>query len=248
MAFDALNIGVSGLNAYQSWIDMLSNNIANTATVGFKGQRMTFADQFYQQVQSPSGPTQSRGGVNPQDFGLGVKVNTVDTQFAQGGQDTTGINTDMMISGDGFFILRNVDGSSSPTYTRDGAFSLNSNGLLYDPASGLAVQGYTADKTGKITQTGTPADINIPIGLTEQATATGAGVKEGPALNDQVFDMSIGGNLDQTQWSQQFLNQVGASINPGTTKTVSTTVYDSLGNAHQLTLTYTPDAQGANKA
>jgi flagellar hook protein FlgE len=247
MAFDALNIGVSGLNAYQSWIDMLSNNIANTATVGFKGQRMTFADQFYQQVQGPSGPTQTNGGTNPEDFGLGVKVNTVDTQFAQGGLETTGVNTDLALNGDGFFILRNANGTGTPTYTRDGAFSLNSNGLLYDPASGLAVQGYMANQSGQITQTGTPAAINIPIGLQEQATATGAGVKVGPNINDQVFDMSMGGNLDQTQWQQAFLDQVNGTA-AATTKTISTTIYDSLGNAHQATITYTPDAQGAKAA
>ncbi|MBV8637073.1 MAG: flagellar hook-basal body complex protein [Candidatus Eremiobacteraeota bacterium] len=247
MAFDALNIGVSGLNAYQSWIDMLSNNIANTATVGFKGQRMTFADQFYQQVQAGTGPSQSQGGTDPQDFGLGVKVNTVDTQFAQGGEDTTGVNTDMMISGDGFFVLRPPDGSGTPTYTRDGAFSLNSNGMLYDPASGLAVQGYMANSSGQITQTGTPADINIPIGLTEQATATGQGVKVGPNSSDQVFDMSMGGNLDQTQWQQAFLDQVNGT-QTATSKTISTTIYDSLGNAHQATITYTPDAVNAKAA
>ncbi|MDE2482103.1 MAG: flagellar hook-basal body complex protein [bacterium] len=248
MAFDSLFTGITGLNAYQSWIDMLSNNIANTATVGFKGQRMTFADLFYQQTGYPSGPSQTRGGINPIDQGLGVKVNTVDTQFAQGGLETTGINTDLAVNGDGFFVLRNVDGSSSPVYTRDGAFSLNSNGLLYDPASGLAVQGYTANQNGIITATGNPGDITIPIGLQEQATATGAGVKVGPNSTDKVFDMSLGGNLDQTQWSQQFLNAVGASANGGQTYTISTTLYDSLGNAHQATLTYSPDASGSTAA
>ncbi len=248
MAFDSLFTGITGLNAYQSWIDMLSNNIANTATTGFKGQRMTFADMFYQQTGAPSGPTQTRGGVNPIDDGLGVKVNTVDTQFAQGGLETTGINTDLAINGDGFFILRNSDGSSQPVYTRDGAFSLNSNGLLYDPASGLAVQGYMADQNGQITQTGSPGDITVPIGLSEQATATGSGVKTGPNANDKAFDVSLGGNLDQTQWSEQFLNQIGASINPGTAKTISTTIYDSLGNAHQASITYTPDATGSTAA
>ncbi len=248
MAFDSLFTGISGLNAYQSWIDMLSNNIANTATVGFKGQRMTFADLFYQQTGYPSGPSQTLGGVNPMDSGLGVKVNTVDTQFAQGGLETTGINTDLAINGDGFFVLRNVDGSNTPVYTRDGAFSLNANGLLYDPASGLAVQGYTANSNGVVTATGSPGDITVPIGLQEQATATGSGVKVGPSSNDQVFDMSLGGNLDQTQWSQQFLNTVGASANVGQAFTVSTTVYDSLGNAHQMQLTYTPDATGATAA
>ena len=248
MGFDSLFTGISGLNAYQSWIDMLSNNIANTATTGFKGQRMTFADMFYQQTGAPSGPTQSSGGTNPIDNGLGVKVNTVDTMMAQGGLETTGINTDLAINGDGFFVLRAANGSSQPVYTRDGAFSLNSNGMLYDPASGLAVQGYTANQSGQITQTGTLGNITIPIGLSEQATATGAGVKTGPNANDQAFDVSLGGNLDQTQWSEQFMNQIGASINPGTPQTISTTIYDSLGNAHQAQITYTPDATGSTAA
>ncbi len=248
MAFDSLFTGISGLDAYQSWIDTLSNNIANTATTGFKGQRVTFADMFYQETGAPSGPTQTRGGINPIDNGLGVKVNTVDTQFAQGGLETTGVNTDLAINGDGFFVLRAVDGSSQPVYTRDGAFKLNANGLLYDPASGLAVQGYTANQNGQITQTGSPGNITIPIGLAEQATATGQGVKTGPATNDQQFDVSLGGNLDQTQWSQQFLNQIGASVNTGSPKTISTTIYDSLGNAHQAQITYTPDAVGSAAA
>lgn len=248
MAFNSLFTGISGLNAYQSWIDMISNNIANTATVGFKGQRMTFADLFYQQTGAPSGPTATSGGINPQDQGLGVKVNTIDTQFAQGGLETTGVNTDLALNGDGFFIMRNLNGTSAPVYTRDGAFSLNSNGVLYDPASGLAVQGYQAGQNGTITQTGTPGNITIPIGLQEQATATGAGTKVGPSSNDQVFDMSLGGNLDQTQWSQQFLNAVGASANGGSPFTISSTVYDSLGNSHQVQLTYTPDATGSTAA
>jgi len=108
-------------------------------------------------------------------------------------------------------------------YTRDGAFSLNSQGMLYDPASGLAVQGYMANASGKVTQSGTPGNITIPIGLAEQATATGTGVKTGPTTNDQVFDMSMGGNLDQTQWAQQFQNQIGASVSAGTPDTISTT-------------------------
>jgi len=248
MAFDSMFTGITGLNAYQSWIDMISNNIANTATTGFKGQRMTFADMFYQQSGYPSGPTATSGGVNPQDQGLGVKVNSIDTQFGQGGLETTGVNTDLAINGDGFFILRNTNGTSAPTYTRDGAFSLNSNGLLYDPASGLAVQGYMAGTNGQISQTGSPGNVTIPLGLQEQATATGSGTKVGPSSSDQVFDMAMGGNLDQTQWSQQFLYNVGATVTSGTPKSISTTVYDSLGNAHQATITYTPDVAGATPA
>jgi flagellar hook protein FlgE len=245
MAFDSLYTGISGLDAYQSWIDMISNNIANTATVGFKAQRMTFADQFYQQVGSPSGPSSTSGGVNPQDQGLGVKVNTVDTEFGQGGLETTGINTDLALNGDGFFIENNANGTGSPTYTRDGAFSLNSNGLFYDPANGNAVMGYMANSAGVVTPNGTPGAITIPVGLQEEATATGQGVKTGPATNDDVFDVSLGGNLDQTNWSQAFQQAVGASANPGAAVTVSTTLYDSLGGSHEATITYTPIAPNA---
>jgi flagellar hook protein FlgE len=248
MAFDSLFTGITGLNAYQSWIDMISNNIANVDTIGFKGQRMTFADLFYQQFGAPSGPTQTSGGVNPLDLGLGVKINTVDTEFAQGGLQTTGINTDLALNGDGFFILRNVNGTGTPVYTRDGAFSLNSNGLLYDPASGLAVQGYMANQSGQIVNNGQIGNITIPIGLQMQATGTGFGTKFGPNANDKVFDMQLGGNLDQTQWAQQVLFQQGASATAGQPFTVTTTIYDSLGVAHQATLTFTPDAAGATPA
>jgi flagellar hook protein FlgE len=245
MAFDSLYTGISGLNAYQSWIDMISNNIANTATTGFKAQRMTFADQFYQQVGEPSGPTTTNGGTNPEDLGLGVKVNTVDTEFGQGGLETTGINTDLALNGDGFFILNNINGSGTPVYTRDGAFSTNANGVLYDPGSGLGVMGYMANAQGVVQNTGVPSAITIPVGLQEQATATGSGVKTGPAINDQVFDVALGGNLDQVNWTQAFENQIGASANPGAAVTVSTTFYDSLGGSHEATITYTPVAPSA---
>ena len=245
MAFDSLYTGISGLDSYQSWIDMISNNIANTATQGFKAQRMTFADQFYQQVGSPSGPTQTSGGVDPQDLGLGVKVATVDTEFGQGGLQTTGINTDLALNGDGFFILNNANGTGSPTYTRNGAFSLNSDGLFYDPSSGQAVMGYMANGAGVVTPNGTPGAITIPVGLAEQATATGSGVKTGPAINDQAFDVGLGGNLDQVNWSQAFQKAIGASANPGAAVTVSTTLYDSLGGAHEATITYSPVAPSA---
>ena len=237
MGFDALFTGISGLNAYQSQIDMISNNIANVGTVGFKGQRMTFADLYYQSQDGyATAPSQTRGGVNPQEIGLGVKVNTIDTNFAQGGLETTGVNTDLAINGDGFFIMRNLDGSGQPVYTRDGAFSLNANGVLYDPSTGLAVQGYMPGANGAVNASGTPTTITIPIGMSMQATATGASnaTKVGPA-NNTNFDMSLGGSLDQTQY-------VAEATNPGSgqTKTISTTIYDSLGTAHQATITFSP--------
>ncbi|MDP9019046.1 MAG: flagellar hook protein FlgE [Candidatus Eremiobacteraeota bacterium] len=242
MAFDSLFIGVTGLNAFQNQIDVISNNIANTGTTGYKGQRVTFADLLYQQQGFASAPTQTRGGVNGIDVGLGTKVNTIDTLFQQGGLETTGVNTDLAINGDGFFILNNVNGTGTPSYTRDGAFSLNQNGLLYDPSSGLSVQGYMANPlTNVISATGQPGAINIPIGLKAQAQGTGAvgAIKVGPS-GDNVFDLSAAGNLDVTQF-------VAEATTPGTGKpaTISTTVYDSLGTAHQMSIVYTPVAAGS---
>lgn len=246
--FDSLYTGITGLNAYQSWIDMISNNIANVDTTGFKGQRMTFADLFYQNQTFASAPTNTNGGTDGQQLGYGVKVNTVDTEWGQGGLQTTGINTDLAINGDGFFVLNNTNGTATPTYTRDGAFQTNQNGLLYDPASGLAVQGWMANSSGVVTTGGATTGITIPTGLTEEAVATGQGAKVGPNSSDQVFDVAFGGNLDQTQWQQQFLATVGASSTAGAPYTVTTTFYDSLGNAHEATVTYIPDTSGALKA
>jgi flagellar hook protein FlgE len=248
MAFDSLFIGVSGLQAYQNQIDVLSNNIANVGTTGFKGQVVNLQDQLYQSQSYATAPTRTTGGVNGQDAGLGVKLGSIDTNFAQGGFKTTGVNTNLAMDGDGFFILRKPNGSGSPLYTRNGNFSLNSNGLLYDGSNGLAVQGYVADKTGNITQTGTPGDVTIPLGLQSAAVGTGLNskLKFGPS-GDSVYDVALGGNLDQTQWIKQAqgLQQTPPVPNTGQPYTISTTIWDSLGNAHLAQITYTPDANGA---
>src|SRR5579872_598110 len=248
MAFDSLFIGVTGLTAYQQQIDVISNNIANTGTTGYKGQNVTFQDLLYQNNTFASAPTQTNGGVNGQAVGNGVRIGTIDTNFAQGGLQTTGVNTDLAINGDGFFVLRNTDASGQPIYTRDGHFSLNSQGLLYDPATGLAVQGYMANAQGQVSANGALGNLTIPIGLTSQATGTGFGAKVGPN-GDNVFDVQMGGNLDQAQWQteeQGILNGTGPGT--GQTDTISTTIYDSLGNAHQAFVKYVPDATGATAA
>ncbi len=249
MAFDSLFVGVTGLEAYQNQIDVISNNIANVSTTGYKGQDVNFQDMLYQAQSYATAPTQTSGGVNGQDVGLGVKIGSVDTDFDQGGLQTTGVNTNLAMNGDGFFILRKPGGGSAPVYTRNGDFSLNSNGLLYDPSSGMAVQGYPAAANGQITQTGTPGDITIPLGLQSQAVGTGlnANQKFGPT-GDQNFDLAVGGDLDQSQWIKEAQGVQAGTPGAGGTFVTSTTVYDSLGNSHEVVLTYTPDASGATAA
>ena len=234
MAFDSLFVGVSGLNAYQNQIDVISNNIANVGTTGFKSQRITFQDLLYQTQAFSTAPSQTRGGINAIQAGLGVKTGTIDTVFQQGGLNTTGINTDLALNGDGFFVLGDANGGGTPVYTRDGAFSLNQNGLLYDPSSGKAVLGYLPNAAGVITQTGQPGIVQIPLGLKSQAVGTGFGVKSGPT-NDKVYDVSFGGNIDQTKY-------ISAATTNGTAAliTMSTTIYDTLGTSHLVNITFQP--------
>lgn len=236
MAADSMNIGVAGMDAYQAQIDVISNNIANVGTTGYKDQNVNFQDLLYQTQQTASGATQSNGGTNAQQVGIGVKIGSISNNLTQGGVQTTGVNTNMMVNGDGYFILGNLDGSGAPKYTRDGNFSLNSNGTLYDPSSGLAVLGYQADASGNVAATGNPQPLQIPIGLKSEAIATGSGLKTGPT-GDKVFDMSFGGNLDSTQYASAVSN---GAVSAANLTTAGTTIYDSLGNPHLVQITFQP--------
>lgn len=235
MPSDSMNIGVSGMDAYQQQIDVISNNIANVGTTAYKAQGLSFQDLLYQTQLPASGPTATNAGANLQQVGIGVKVGSTDSDLTQGGVQTTGVNTNLMINGNGYFILNNTDGSGTPKYTRDGDFSLNQNGTLYDPSSGLAVMGYTADSSGVITNNGAPKPIQIPIGLQSSATATGQGVKLGPP-GDKNFDVTFGGNLDSSTYAAAVSNgtTAGYSVSSGTT------IYDSLGGSHLVNITFTP--------
>jgi flagellar hook protein FlgE len=236
MASDSLFIGVSGLTAYQNQIDVISNNIANVGTVGYKGQDVEFQDLLYQNLGFASAPTASRGGINAEQQGDGIQIGAIDTSFTQGGLQTTGVNTNLAINGNGFFALNNINDTGSTTYTRDGDFSLNENGYLYSASNGLAVLGYPVQANGTISQVAPPQPIQIPFGLKSIAVGTGTGVKSGPT-GDSNFDVSLGGNLDQTNYITA-VSSAGANI---VATTITTTVYDSLGGAHEVQITYAPD-------
>jgi flagellar hook protein FlgE len=242
MAFDSLFIGVTGLTAFQSQIDTISNNIANVGTTGYKGQNVNFADLLYQTTGFPSAPSQTLGGINAQQVGDGVKISSIDTDFTQGGLETTGINTNLAINGSGFFALNNTNGTATTTYTRNGDFSLNDAGYLYDPSSGLAVLGYPIQPDGTISQVAPPQPIQIPFGLKEAAVGTGgvtvsgiAAQKTGPS-NDKVYDVTFGGNLNQTD----YITAVSTGGATATATTITTTLYDSLGGTHAVQITYQP--------
>ena len=139
----SLYSGVSGLQNHQTRMDVIGNNISNVNTNGFKRGRVNFQDMISQQMSGAAKPTDELGGVNPKEVGLGMTIASIDNVFTQGNLQTTGISTDLAIQGNGFFVLKSGEESF---YTRNGAFGLDSDGTLVNPANGMRVQGWMAEE------------------------------------------------------------------------------------------------------
>jgi flagellar hook protein FlgE len=150
-------------------MDVLGNNIANVNTVGFKAGRVTFKEALAVTLRSATRPTEERGGSNPMQVGLGMAVSSIDTFFSQGNLENTSQQTDLAISGDGFFVLS--DGLAN-YYTRAGVFSFDAEGRLVNPANGWVVQGRIAEADGTISSGAPMEDITMPFGQSVPAHAT----------------------------------------------------------------------------
>lgn len=134
----SLLAGVSGLRTHQTLLDVVGNNLANVNTIGFKGQRVEFQDLLFQTLSRSSATSSNQvGGTNPVQIGLGTRIGSIDTSFQQGNLQATGRDLDLAIQGDGFFVVN--DGLQN-LYSRAGAFAVDSNNYLVDPASGYRVQ------------------------------------------------------------------------------------------------------------
>jgi flagellar hook protein FlgE len=150
----ALNTALSGINAAQSDLNVISNNIANANTTGFKGSRAEFAD-----IYAVTGLN-----INSTAVGSGVRLQEVAQQFNQGDIQTTNNSLDLAISGNGFFVVNNGSGVQ---YTRAGDFQKNPNGYITTP-DGAHLQMYPANGAGGF-DTSTLTDFNW---VTAQSNAT----------------------------------------------------------------------------
>ena len=149
---------ISGLRANQTMLDVTGNNIANANTVGFKASNILFQDTLSQMLTAGAAATTTQGGTNPMQVGLGVQVGGITTNFNQGSAQVTNRVTNLMISGDGFFV---VNRGGEDIYTRNGAFNFDSEGNLVTIDGDLA-RGYQAAADGTIDTTGAVTDITIP--------------------------------------------------------------------------------------
>jgi flagellar hook protein FlgE len=162
----SLYSGVSGMKGFQTKMDVIANNIANTNTTAFKSGRARFQDMISQTNANASGPTAAgMGGINPQQVGLGVKVSAIDTIMTGGSLQSTGRDLDFGIEREGFFAVSSIidiDDEGTITevgtkyYTRDGAFFRDYEGNLVN-SNGERVLGYVMEdyKLAKINPTDT---------------------------------------------------------------------------------------------
>lgn len=210
----SLFAGISGLQRHQLKLDVIGNNLANVNTYGYKEQRVLFQDLLYQTIKPDTAPNSNTGGTNASQVGVGVDLGTIDTNFNQGSLETTGIESDLAIEGNGFFALR--DGATV-LYTRDGAFTLNQERKLVNPTSGMHVQGWvlSRDNAGNATVNtgGALKDVVVPVGDSRIAKATsqfvlngnlnGAGLlgTTGTVLNSQRLFSSKSGDTEVTAGS-----------------------------------------------
>jgi len=133
----SLNSGVSGLRNFQNEMDVIGNNIANSNTIGFKSARADFADALSQTLQAPS----SGQGTPALQLGSGVTTTAVKNLYDQGSLARTGVQTDLALSGEGFFVVKDtIDGREY--VTRAGDFRVDDSGYLVTN-SGLRVQGFS---------------------------------------------------------------------------------------------------------
>jgi flagellar hook protein FlgE len=212
----SLTSGVSALDSFEEGLEVIGNNIANVNTTGYKDQTVDYSDTFSNVLSEATPSTNTAGGAaQTEQIGTGVQIASINTNFNQGTLSTTGDNTDLGVSGNGYFVVR--DPTNNTDYvTRDGSFQLNDQGFLVTSqgyrlqglANGSASYAATANANGELvyTQTATAPstlgdiqvnfNISIGNGLTNNTggTFTDAQVTaQAPSMVNFTVDTS--GNL-----------------------------------------------------
>ncbi len=233
--------GVAGLKTHQTKMDVIGNNIANVNTTSFKSQSISFSDLMYQTTQHASGSTETTGGVNARQIGLGAQSASIATAIeTQGATQTTNNPYDLMISGDAFFIVN--DGTQN-VYTRDGSFYVDGQGNLATQSDGYYIMGWMAvtDQETGVTS------INTNGGLTKLQIMSDETSTFPPEGTSQAV---ISGNIDAKD----------TNITSSAGKKIALEFYDNLGylytaeftikdvdnekNTYTMTLTDIMDSDG----
>lgn len=216
----ALYTAMGGINAATTSLQVISNNIANINTTSFKKSAVGFSDVFYRTMSSGSVATNSAGGTNPVQIGVGTKVSSISKDFTTGSWVSTGKSTDLMIEGSGFFAV--TDGNST-FYTRAGSFSFDEDGNL------VTAEGYKILGTDTIMSTTKSAtSVKVPLSI----CADVAGNPNVGAVNVTNLN-NIDSNITQGDFEVSF-TYMNAGVATTITRTVTLTAADLAGTTSNL--------------
>lgn len=225
----ALYIGATGMKSMAEGMNVVSNNIANSSTLGFKQQSIQFSDLMYSQQAGMGGwwNAQDDSRVALGQLGHGVQVDSIRTLFTEGGYESSNTFTDMSIGGKGFFEVTNADGNK--LYTRAGNFRFDEQGFLKLP-SGEVLTGYKANADGSLGAAG-PIQVDLfaksaPRATTSMQLGVNLSLGEGKSTSttDPYFSLVEGweGSNTPPLSSSQYGYSQGM------------TIYDATGKAHDV--------------
>ncbi len=208
----------TGLSADAKWLSIISDNIANVNTVGFKAESAVFEDLLARSLT-----TFKNGAPVNQEIGGGTFISATVKDFSQGTFKNTNNPLDLALDGEGFFMVK--DSAGVTYYTRNGQFRLDANGDLINML-GMKVQGWMLDENGNLA--GAVGSINVPMSMDPRAT-TYVAFKDPSNLDSRA--KFIVDNPNTADVDESIFNPA----NSDTYNYVNTvTVYDSLGNPHNL--------------
>ena len=226
---NGISSAISALKAIEKKFGASANNIANICTKGFKRSRSSSQEVSPQTVSTSTGVSQ---------VGRGTTIGAITEEFSQGSFESTSSPTDMAIGGDGFFIVRALEGGDY--YTRDGQFQFDKNGRLVT-TSGYVVQGWELNPiTGEIQ--GAIQDIALSsfTAPPEETTI----IRNIVNLNARAEDNSVGINALAGAWDGDNLDEEYIADSTYNYKT-STKVYDGVGAAHDITVYFDKRGTGS---
>lgn len=168
----ALRISITGLEAQNTDIRTISNNLANVSTTGFKKDRAVFQDLMYQNIRQP-GADSSQSSQLPSGLmlGTGVMVTSTQKMHSQGSMVQTENSLDLAVNGRGFFQIMRPDGSTA--YTRDGHFQLNSQGQIVTPSGYQLIPAITIPNNAQSISIGQDGTVSALIAGTSSPTQIG---------------------------------------------------------------------------
>lgn len=220
----SLYSGVAGLKTHQTKMDVIGNNIANVNTIGFKSSSVLFRDVLYQTSSNATGATATTGGTNASQIGLGTKMASISTKITEtGAAQSTNNPYDLMLDSSSFFI---VSRGGVNYFTKVGAFEVDASGCLVT-SNGYQVMGWQVDPDNPTVIRKDTVSALYPESEENKVSA--------PEMTSSAH---MTGNVDMTD----------TELTSTDGKTVSVSIYDSLGYSYTVKFKMTQDAGQADKS